>query len=93
MSSFDGRSANEDTIPKVQEFEGFGELTIGGSVAAGDVTRVLFTALAMLNDPTVNSFLLANKLKMSDRVTKTRIFPRTGMALPNGEFYSEQESE
>lgn len=93
MSSFDGRSTNEDNIPKVQEFEGFGELTVGGSVASGDITRVLFTVIAMLNDPTVNSFLLANKLKMTDRVTKTKIFPREGMALPNGEVYSEQESE
>lgn len=93
MSSFDGRSANEDNIPKVQEFEGFGELTVGGSVASGDITRVLFTVIAMLDDPMVNSFLLANKLKMSDRITKTTIFPREGMSLPNGEVYSEQESE
>lgn len=92
MSNIDGRRTNEDLIPQVQEFEGFGELTVGGSVAAGDVNRVLFTSLAMLNHPTVNAFLLANRVKMSDRMTKTVIFPREGMSLPGGETYSEQEN-
>lgn len=93
MNSFTGVKSGEDHIPQVQTFEGFGELTVGGSVAQGDVTRMLFTALALLNDPTVNSYLLANKLKLADRITKTRIFPRDGMALPNGETYSEPQEE
>lgn len=91
MSSFTG--LREDLIPKVQEFEEFGELTVGGSVAAGDINRVIFTSLSMLNNPTINAFLLANKVKMSDRITKTRIFPREGMALPDGKVYEEVEEE
>lgn len=93
MSGFDGRRTNEDIIPRVKDFEGFGELTVGGSVAAGDVNRVLFTALAILNSPQVNSFLLANRVKLSDRITKTRIFPREGMALPDGEVFIEPKEE
>lgn len=84
----DGRQAKEDTIPIIQMFEGIGELTVGGSAAGGDSGRVLFIAVAMLNDPLVNSYFLAQKLKLSDRMTKTKIFPREGMALPNGETYS-----
>jgi hypothetical protein len=89
----DGRKSNEDVIPTIQEFEGFGELTVGGSASGGDSTRVVFTALAMLNDPLVNSYFLAQKLKLSDRMTKTRIFPRDGMALPNGETYTVPQEE
>jgi len=89
----DGRKTDEDSIPTIQMFEGFGELTVGGSVSGGDTTRVVFTALAMLNDPLVNSYFLAQKMKMSDRMTKTRIFPRDGMVLPNGETYSEPQEE
>lgn len=89
MNGFDGRRAGEDRIPSVQEFEGFGELTVGGSVAGGDVNRLVFTALAMLNHPLINSFLLANKVKMSDRITKTRIFPRPGMSLLDGVYEEE----
>lgn len=89
----DGRKANEDYIPTIQEFEGFGELTVGGSVSGGDTTRVVLTALAMLDHPTVNSYFLAQKLKMSDRMTKTIIFPREGMSLPNGETYSAPQVE
>jgi hypothetical protein len=84
----DGKKKNEDTIPTIQEFEGFGELTVGGSAAGGDSGRVLFIGVAMLDDPLVNSYFLAQKLKLSDRMTKTKIFPREGMALPNGETYS-----
>lgn len=93
MTSFDGRGAAEDNIPSVQMFEGIGELTVGGTVAAGDATRVLFTALAVQNDPNVNAYLLANRLKLSDRLTKTKIFPRDGMALPGGEVYSAPQEE
>jgi hypothetical protein len=89
----DGRKTKEDSIPTIQNFEGIGELTVGGSVAGGDTTRVVFTALAMLNDPMVNSYFLAQKMKMSDRMTKTQIFPRDGMSLPNGETYREPQEE
>ncbi len=89
----DGRQTKEDNIPTIQEFEGFGELTVGGSAAGGDSGRVLFIAVAMLNNPLVNSYFLAQKLKLSDRMTKTKIFPRDGMALPNGETYSEPQEE
>jgi hypothetical protein len=30
---------------------------------------------------------------MSDRITKTKIFPREGMALPDGETYKEPPME
>ncbi|MBD3260645.1 MAG: hypothetical protein GF334_03040 [Candidatus Altiarchaeales archaeon] len=93
MSSFDGRRSDEDNIPTVQYFEGIGELTVGGAAASGDVNRILFTSLAVLNNPTVNAYLLANKLKLSDRITKTKIFPRDGMPLPNGEVYQEPQEE
>ena len=89
----DGKKKNEDTIPTVQYFKGIGDLTVGGSASGGDATRMLFNALAMLNNPMVNSYLLAQKLKLSDRMTKTKIFPRDGMALPNGESYSEPQVE
>ncbi len=89
----DGIKTKEDSIPTIQMFEGFGELTVGGSVSGGDSTRVVFTALAMLNDPMVNSYFLATKLKLSDRMTKTPIFPRDGMSLPNGETFSEPQEE
>jgi hypothetical protein len=93
MSEFNGRRADEDIIPTVEEFDGFGELTVGGSVAAGDTNRLVFTALAMLDDPAVNQYLLANKVKMQDRITKTRIFPRDGMSLPGGEVFSFPQEE
>ena len=70
--------------PTIKEYPDFGELTIGIS----DPTMISFTALCMLNDPQINQFLLDNKLRMSDRVTKTKIFPREGMALPEG-IYTE----
>lgn len=93
MSEFNGRRADEDVIPTVQEFEGFGELTVGGSVAAGDVNRIVFTSLAMLNDPVINAYLLANKVRLQDRITKTRIFPREGMSLPDGQVFSFPQEE
>jgi len=93
MSSFDGRRSEEDNIPTMQHFEGIGELTVGGAAASGDVNRILFTALAVANNPQVNAYLLANKLKLADRFTKTKVFPREGMALPNGEVYHEPQEE
>jgi hypothetical protein len=70
---------------KIENFEGIGELTIG----IGSDKHILTTAIVLLNDPTVNKFLLLQKLKLSDRITKTQIFPRNGMALPDGEVYTE----
>jgi hypothetical protein len=37
--------------------------------------------------------MLSNKLKVVDRMTKTEIFPRDGMALPNGEVYEAPAAE
>ena len=70
----------------IENFEGVGELTIG----VGSTNQILATALVLINHPQANKFLLGQKLKMSDRITKTKIFPRTGMALPDGEVYIEQ---
>jgi len=69
----------------IENFEGVGELTVG----VGSTNQILATAVVLLNHPQTNKFLLAQKLKMSDRITKTKIFPREGMALPNGETYKE----
>lgn len=74
----------EETIPAVKQYEGFGELIAGSS----DPVKVLFTALAMVNHPWANQYLLDSRLYLQDRITKTVIFPRNGMALPNGETYS-----
>jgi hypothetical protein len=93
MSEFKGKSSAEDAIPVIQEFEGFGEITAGGSVAGGDVNRILFISLALLNHPIVNSYLLANKVKVTDRTTKTEIFPRDGMSLQGGEVFSVPQKE
>lgn len=73
----------EDTTPTIKNYPGFGDLVVGRS---GDL-KVLVTALCMFNDPQVNQYLLDNKLRLEDRITKTKIFPREGMALPNGEVY------
>ena len=74
---------------KIEHFEGIGEITIG----IGNNWHILVTALCIQNDPQVNRFLLLQKLKLSDRMTKTNIFPREGMALPNGETYKESTQE
>ena len=85
-------STNKDEkIPSVENFPGVGELTVGGTVAGGDTTRILFTALALADNPVVNQYLLANKLKLTDRMTGTQIFPREGMALPGGEVFSSSD--
>ena len=83
------QSAAPVDVAKIEEFEGFGELTIG----AGSNWTIVITALCLLDDPQVNRFLLAQKLRLSDRITKTRVFPREGMALPNGEVYQEPKEE
>ncbi len=70
---------------KTQVITNLGELTVGGT---SDPMRVLIAALANLNEPLVNEVLLAFKVSFSDRLTGTRIFPREGMALPNGQVYS-----
>ncbi len=93
MSEFDGKRTKEDVIPTIQVFEGIGELAVGGSVSGGDVNRILFTSLAMLNAPLVNSYLLANKVMLTDRTTKTKIFPRAGMDLLGGETYIAPQEE
>ncbi len=84
------RTDNPADNMKIEEFEEFGEITVGGSSSNW---YLLTTALCLLNDPQVNKFMLANKLKISDRITKTKIFPRNGMALPKGEVYEEPEKE
>lgn len=81
--------ANPLETVKIETFEGIGELTLG----VGSTNQILATAVVLLNHPQVNRFLLAQKLKMSDRITKTKIFPRGGMALPDGETYKEPSTE
>ena len=73
----------------IENFEGVGEITIG----VGSNWNIIVTALCLQNHPQVNKYLLAQKLKLGDRITKTRIFPREGMALPNGEIYKESTEE
>jgi len=77
-----------DTI-RIETFEGIGELTIG----VGSNWHIIAVALCLLNAPQINKFFLAQKLNLVDRITKTKIFPRNGMALPNGEVYQEPQSE
>lgn len=74
--------------PTIKEYPGFGELTIGTS----DANKIIVTALCMLDNPQVNQFFLDNKLRMSDRITKTRIFPREGMSLPEGVYTEPTEN-
>ncbi len=83
MSGFDGRRSDEDTMPVVKDYEGFGELVTGGS----NPTNIIVTALCLLDNPQVNQYLLDSKLNLQDRITKTRIFPREGMALVDGEYH------
>ncbi len=73
---------------KVENVEPVGELTVGG----GSVNpQFVITCLCILNNPQLNNFFLLNKLKFRDRMTGTQIFPREGMALPNGEVYKTPE--
>ena len=73
---------------KVEVIEPIGELVVG--TGKSDF-RFYLTALCVLNHPDVNNFLLKNKVKFTDRLTGTKIFPRDGMALPNGEVYQSPE--
>jgi hypothetical protein len=70
---------------RIENFEGIGEITIG----VGSNWYIIAISLCILNHPQVNKFLLAQQLNLSDRLTKTKIFPREGMALPDGEVYTE----
>lgn len=83
------RSKSADDL-RTMVLTNIGELTVGGT---DRIERVLIAALANMNDPYVNEVLLAYKVRFSDRFTKTRIFPREGMSLPNGEVYSEPPKE
>ncbi len=69
----------------IANIEPIGELVMG----VGSNWHIMMTAMCLHDDPNVNKFLLAQKLNMSDRITKTKIFPREGMALPDGEVYHE----
>jgi len=69
---------------KVQSFTNLGEITVGGT---SDPLRVVLIALANLNNPEVNEVLQAFQVKFVDRFTSTNVFPRDGMALPNGAVY------
>lgn len=81
--------ANDRVEPKIKEYPNFGELTIGSS----DVTKVIVTALCMLDHPLVNQYFLDNKLKLTDRITKTKIFPREGMRLLEGVYHEPKEEQ
>jgi hypothetical protein len=88
ITEFDGtpstpQSGDPLDIVAVENFEEIGEITIG----IGSNWHILTTALCLLNDPQVNKYLLAQKLKLADRMTKTKIFPREGMVLPDGQTY------
>jgi hypothetical protein len=74
-----------EPAPVVLEFEGFGEIVAGH----GNATHATVVAMCLLDNPNVNKFFLASNLKLTDRITKTKIFPREGMSLPNGETYTE----
>ena len=84
------RSDSPADAVTIEEFEGFGEITVGGTSSNW---YLIVVALCLQDNPQVNKFLLANKLKIVDRMTKTKIFPRDGMALPNGEVYEDPTKE
>jgi len=84
MSDFQAKSGAEVLTPVIKEYPGIGELVTGSN----DPNKVLFTALCMLNDPTINQYLLDCRLRLADRITKTVIFPREGMSLPEGQVFS-----
>ena len=79
-----------------QNLTNIGEVMVGGLSTADPVLQrmyVILLALINMNDPFANEALLAQKVKFSDRLTGTKIFPRPGMALPNGQTYTEPEVE
>ncbi len=73
--------------PTVVDLEGIGEV-VGGQ--HGSATTTLVVAMCVLNHPQVNKYFLASNLKLSDRLTGTKVFPRAGMTLPDGEVYVEK---
>ena len=77
----------DDKVPAVLNFEGIGEIM----VSHGNATTALAVAMCLLNNPNVNKYFLASNLKLDDRLTGTRIFPREGMSLPEGETFNEKE--
>ena len=77
-----------DTV-RIEHFDGIGELTIG----TGSNWHIIAVALCLLNSPEVNKFFLFQNLSLVDRMTKTKIFPRIGMALPNGVVYQEPQAK
>ncbi len=88
MTEFTAEKPADDI--KIVEFEGVGEITVGG---ASSNWYVIMVALCLQDDPQVNKYMLANKLRIVDRMTKTKVFPRAGMALPDGEVYEEPAAE
>lgn len=68
----------------ILDVEGIGEVMVGHA----DVQATLMLAACAQNNPTINQILLASNLKFTDRTTGTKIFPREGMPLPNGEIYA-----
>ena len=74
----------------ITKITNIGELAVGGT---SDVQKVILSALANMNDPYINEVLLAFRVNFLDRITKTRVFPRSGMALPNGEVYKEEPKQ
>ncbi len=85
---FQASSPTEELPVTAVNIAPIGELIVGGGSA--DVKFVL-TALSVLDNPDLNYFFMVNKLKLKDRLTGTQIFPRDGMALPNGEVYKTPE--
>ncbi len=73
--------------PVIVDLEGIGEV-VGGQ--HGNATLTLVVAMCALNNPQVNKYFLASNLKVSDRLTGTKVFPREGMSLPVGETYVEE---
>lgn len=94
MTSFQGTRA-PDKI-KIRTLTNIGEVVVGGVSTPDPILQrmyVILLALINTNDPFVNEALLAQDVKFLDRFTKTKIFPRVGMALPNGQTYTETEVE
>lgn len=82
-------SDKQDSIPVIKHYEGFGELVTGSN----DALKVLATAICMFDNPLVNQYLLDNQLKLQDRITKTQIFPREGMSLPQAQTYRSSDEK
>lgn len=88
----DGAKITEDADApqiKVVDIEGIGEVMVGH----GDAQATLMLVDCARNDPTTNQILLASNLKFTDRITGTKIFPREGMAMPEGKSYIEKVKE